>query len=144
MDRKGGLKRKWGNVESESLSIFSFSLHFLIISPFADSLSISSSFSNSPFSRSQAARLTQFVQPCRKLWLRICTLVDWQNSYNVQSWSTYDDYPMDMRWSESRNVMLQDSLIHFWNPRFHPVIFNCPRGVPSIPAWLTRWLKKSK
>ena len=75
MDREERkLKRQWGNVESESLSIFSFSLHFLIISPFAhslsisspfaDSLSISSLFSNSPLSRSQAARLPQFVQPC--------------------------------------------------------------------------------
>ena len=26
--------KKWGNVESESLSIYSFSLHFLILSPF--------------------------------------------------------------------------------------------------------------
>ena len=57
MDREGGKKRKWGNVESESLSISS---------PFPHSESISSSFSHSlfPFSRSQAARLPQFVQPC--------------------------------------------------------------------------------
>ena len=41
------IKRKWGYVESESLSISSFSLHFLSFSPFPHSLSISSSFSHS-------------------------------------------------------------------------------------------------
>ena len=51
------IQRKWGNVESESLSsfslnflfIFSFTLHFLI---------------HSPVSHSQAARLAKLVQPC--------------------------------------------------------------------------------
>ena len=51
MDREGGNKgnREGGNVESKSLFIFSFPLLFLILSPFP---------------RSQAARLPQFVQPC--------------------------------------------------------------------------------
>ena len=47
IDRKY-IKRTWGNVESESLSISSFSLNFLTLSP---------------FSRSPAARLQQVVQP---------------------------------------------------------------------------------
>ena len=34
MDRKGGNKERMRNVESESLSIFSFSLHFLLISSY--------------------------------------------------------------------------------------------------------------
>ena len=55
MDRKEK-KWKWRNVESESLSIFSFSLHFLILSPFPLHSRILS-----PFSRSPAARLQQ---PC--------------------------------------------------------------------------------
>ena len=43
------MDREWGNAESKSLFISSFSLHFLILSP---------------FSRSPAARLQQVVQPC--------------------------------------------------------------------------------
>ena len=42
------IKRKWENVESESLSISSLSLHLTILSP---------------FSHSQAGRLAQLVQP---------------------------------------------------------------------------------
>ena len=66
-------------VESESLSISSYFLHFPILCPFPHSFSISSSsFSHflsisspfplhfliiSPFPRSPAARLQRFVQP---------------------------------------------------------------------------------
>ena len=51
--------RKCRDLISHSLSISSFSLYFLILSPFPLHFLILS-----PLSRSQAARLPQFVQPC--------------------------------------------------------------------------------
>ena len=64
------IKREWGNVESESLSISSLSLQFFIPSPFPHSFSISSSLSHSlsPFSRIPYARMQQVVQPCSVLF----------------------------------------------------------------------------
>ena len=59
MDTEGRKKRKLGNVESKSLSISPFSLHFLILSPFPLHFLVLS-----PFSHSQAGRLAQLVQPC--------------------------------------------------------------------------------
>ena len=62
------IKRKWGNVESKSLSIPSFTLHFLSISSLSFHFLIFSPFPFhflilSPFSHSPAARLPQVVQP---------------------------------------------------------------------------------
>ena len=48
------IKRKWGNVESESLSIYSLSLAFLILSPFPLHFLILSPFSPSPAATSCA------------------------------------------------------------------------------------------
>ena len=59
------IKREWGNVESESLSISSLSLQFFIPSPFPHSFSISSSLSHS---------LSIFLQP------------DWQAGRTFQPW----------------------------------------------------------